>query len=377
MQEWPGCLFLCLLSGAWSKFLLHWSCRAVIRSINFRLGRGLGPVLSLLLLLLLLIWGSSGGGKLVLAADKFDFTQMNEARERMIMTPNLVSGDDFRKGQIEQRRINISALFRDNEGEGKVQKSRQDDYEARLRRLERKLGQGGGTAVWRPKAGILFGPGFAPLSAADAILRAAPTVMAQLGFIYLDPSQLQAVINNFRYRQALNNPLAVAAFLSEYPGSRYLFFLEGVRLPWAFPGRVELHFFVVDGYAGRQFPRRMVFENVTAAWQVDQALGRCLYQALSLLKPVVVQSRPQGKIFLVQGNMVYLNVGRLSGLRPGQELEVMGPGHQVVDPRTGLSAGYVSGRPHGRIKIIRGFGYDLAEARLLAGTARMGDLVEW
>ena len=345
----------------------------MIRANNIWRCRGVWPVL----LLLLLLWGGSGGGNRVLAADKFDFNQVNEAQERMIMNPYLVSADDFRKGQIEQRSVNISALFRDNKGEGKVQKSKQDDYEARLRRLEQKIGQGGGTVAWRPKAGILFAPGFAPLPAANAILRAAPTVMAQLGFIYLEPSQLQTVISNFRYRQALNNPVAIAAFLSEYPGSRYLFFLEGVRLPQTFPGRVELDFFVVDGYARRRFPRRMVFENVTAAWQIDQALGRCLYQALNLLKPVVVQSRPQGKVFLVQGNMIYLNVGRLSGLRPGQELEVMGPGHQIVDPRTGLSAGYVSGQPHGRIRIVRGFGYDLAEARLLAGTARMGDLVEW
>jgi len=331
-------------------------------------------------LLLLLFMFGPGPAEPVRAADKFDFNQINDAQERMIMYPGLVSADDYRQGQIEQRSINLNALFRDARNGGGKEQKKQSDYEARLRRLEQQVRAGGGYSVgrtWRPKAGLLFAPGFAPAQAADAILRAAPTVMAQQGYIYLEPGQLQTVINNFRYRQALNNPLAIADFLSEYPGSRYLFFLEGVRLPRFFPGRVELDFFVVDGYARRRFPRRMVFENVTAAWQIDQALGRCLYQALALLRPVATRSRPQGKVFLVRGYMVYLNVGRLSGLQPGQELEVMGPGHQVVDPRTGLSAGYVSGQPHGRIKIIRGFGYDLAEARLLAGTARMGDLVEW
>jgi hypothetical protein len=315
----------------------------------------------------------------VRAADSFDFNKLTPAEERMLtMSPTLVSGDDFRKGQIEQRSFNISSMIRDDkEGSVSPEKKKQDEYEKRLRRLEQQLGQKGAAGRWRPKAGLLFSAGFVPPQAAQALLKAAPTVMASLGYIYLDPSQLQAVLNNFRYRQALNNPVAVARFLGEYPGSRYLFFLEGARLPAAFPGRVELNFFVVDGYAGTRFPNRVVAENVTAAWQIDQALGRCLYQALNLLRPVVSQARPQGKVFLVQGPMVYLNVGQLSGLMPGRELEVLAPGHVVVDPRTGMRAGYVAGQPRGRIKILRNFGYDYAEARIVAGQVMMGDLVEW
>ncbi len=327
-----------------------------------------------LALILLFIFSAAGW------AGGFDFDKMTPAEQKMItMSPSLVSGDDFRKGQIEQRTFNISAMIRgEKEGASSPEKQKQDDYEKRLRRLEQQVGAGGGQTVprWRPKAGILFAAGFAPSRAAQALLKAAPTVMASLGYIYLDPAQLQTVLNNFRYRQALNNPVAVAAFLGEYPGSRYLFFLEGARLPSAFPGAVELSFFVVDSYAGTRFPRRVVRENVTAAWQIDQALGRCLYQALSLLKPVVAQARPQGKVFLVQGPMVYLNVGHLSGFQPGRELTVLAPGHVVVDPRTGMRAGYVAGQLRGRIKILRNFGFDYAEARIISGQAMMGDLVE-
>jgi len=325
--------------------------------------------------MLILLAGSGS----VRAADKFDFNKLTPAEERMLtLSPTLVSGDDFRKGQIEQRSFNISSMIRgDNEKAGSPEKQKQDEYEKRLRRLEQQMGKGNGAVRWRPKAGILFSAGFTPPRAAQALLRAAPTVMASQGYIYLDPPQLQAVLNNFRYREALNNPVAVARFLGEYPGSRYLFFLQGARLPMAFPGAVELSFFVVDGYAGTQFPQRVVRENVTAAWQIDQALGRCLYQALSLLQPVVSQARPQGKVFLVQGPMVYLNVGYLSGLRPGRELEVLAPGHVVVDPRTGMRAGYVAGQPRGRIRILRNFGFDYAEAQVVRGQVMMGDLVEW
>ncbi len=313
-------------------------------------------------------------------AGDVDFNNLTPAQERMLtMSPSLISGDDFRKGQIEQRSFNISAMLRgDKEKGASPEKQKQDDYEKRLRRLEQQVGANGSVAGrWRPKAGLLFASGFAPPRAAQALLRAAPSVMASLGYIYLDPVQLQAVLNNFRYREALNNPVAVATFLGEYPGSRYLFFLEEAHLPMTFPGNVELSFFVVDSYAGTRFPRRTVREKVTAAWQIDQAMGRCLYQALNLLRPVVSQARPQGKVFLVQGAMAYLNVGYLSGLTPGRELEVLTPGHVVVDPRTGMRAGYVAGQPRGRIKILRNFGFDYAEARIVSGRVMMGDLVEW
>ncbi len=346
--------------------------------MSFSPGRRLEPVanclyalffarLLLSVLALLLCVGQPAGR--ARAGEKFDFSQMNEAQERLLLYPSLVSADDYRKGAIAQRKINVSALFRGESGAEAAKKSAA--YHQRLQRAAAPV------TSWRPKAGILFAAGFAPQRAARALLQAAPAIMAGFNFVYLDPTQLQAVLKGFRYRQALNNPVAVASFLAEYPGSRYLFFLDRVHLPAGYPGFVELDFFVVDGYDGNRFPGRRAREAVTAPWQIDQALGRCLYQAVSLLQPVVRAARPQGRVFLVQGNIAYLNVGFLSGLRPGQELEVLAPAREIRDPRTGLPVGRVAGPAHGRIKIIRGFGFDLAEARLLAGGVRMGDIVEW
>ncbi|MBN2809849.1 MAG: hypothetical protein JXR80_10190 [Deltaproteobacteria bacterium] len=313
------------------------------------------------------------------AADDFDFNKISAAQERQILHPYLVSADDYRESQVEQRSFNLNELLRgDDVAAGATRQ--QDDYERRLLQLEQRVGQGfnsaGGHDVLRSKVGILFAAGFAPALSAEALLRTAPTVMAGQGFVYLEPAQLQTVLNNFRYRQALNNPQVIASFLSEYPGSRYLLFLEGSRLPQFLPGLVELSFFVVDGYTGSRYPLQHLREGVTAAWQIEQALGRCLYNALAFVKTISSRVKPQGKIFLTQGRMLYLNIGCLSGLKPGQELEVLAPGRMITDPRTGLPAGFIAGSPRGRIRVVKGFGYDLAEAQLVAGQAMMGDLVE-
>jgi hypothetical protein len=346
------------------RFGMACSVSKPIRSYLATLQIGCLEVVLVAFLLLLVMPFSSWA-----VGGKVDFNQMNEAQERMLMYPSLVSADDYRQGTIEQRKINVSALFR---GENQSTAARQAQTHGR--RLPQPKAGG---PRWRPKIGLLFASGFAPARAAQVLHQAAPAIMAGFNYLYLGPDQLQTVLNGFRYRQALANPVAVAAFLAEYPGSRYLIFLDRVVLPARFPGFVGLDCFVVDGYANRRLPGRRVQELVAGPGQIDQALGRCLYQAVGLLRPVVAAARPQGKIFLVQGTLVYLNVGLLSGLKSGQELEILAPGRVITDPRTGQPVGQVPGPAHGRIRIVRGFGYDLAEARLLAGGARMGDLVEW
>ncbi|MBN2706967.1 MAG: hypothetical protein JXR89_11065, partial [Deltaproteobacteria bacterium] len=295
----------------------------------------------------------SGLGKnFVLAEEKFDFNKLSESQERQIMYPSLTSADDYRQGQVEQRTINLNEILR-GEVEGEPSSRQRQDYEKRLRRLEQQGRSSGRTlsangALRRGKVGILFASGLNS-PAAEALLRWAPELMAAQGFIYLDPSQLQPVLNNFRYRQALRNPVAIASFLSEYPGCRYLLFIQNLSLPGGFPGVVELAGFVVDGYAGQTYSLRPARESVNVPGQVEAALGRTLQQFLGALQNLVAGGSFQGKIFLVQGPRLYLNIGLLSGLVAGQELEVLSQSRTIYDPRTGLATGMVPGFPCGRI----------------------------
>jgi hypothetical protein len=69
----------------------------------------------------------------------------------------------------------------------------------------------------------------------------------------------------------------------------------------------------------------------------------------------------------IEGENIYLNAGRLSGLRIGDTLEVFGPGREILHPTTNLSLGWISGQLKGAIKITELFGVDAAVGKAVQG----------
>lgn len=305
------------------------------------------------------------------SAEGFDFNQMTETQERQLMFPYLVSADDFREEGVEARAINLNSMLR---GEDPELARRKNEYEQRLRRLEQGYGKRPQSFL-RHKVGLLYARGNFPSQWSRALLQAAPDVMAGNGFVYLGPEFLQPVLAGFRPAPGKSHdPRALAGYLADYPGARYLLFLQGARM---LPGAtIALDYFWVDAYAGIQFPQRSVTAYCPDSRQYQMALGNCLNQIVAAQRSLAQGSAVQGRVFQVKGGLVYLNIGVLSGLRAGQTLEVLSPAQPVYDPRSGVVVGLAAGRPCGRLRVIQGFGYDLAEARLEAGWARTGDLVE-
>ncbi len=74
---------------------------------------------------------------------------------------------------------------------------------------------------------------------------------------------------------------------------------------------------------------------------------------------------------------VYLNAGRLTGLRPGDKLVVYARGKEFVDPVTGRSLGFAPGEQKGFIVIETLFGTDAAKAKVVEGQGfEPGDIVK-
>jgi hypothetical protein len=69
----------------------------------------------------------------------------------------------------------------------------------------------------------------------------------------------------------------------------------------------------------------------------------------------------------VEGENIYLNAGRLSGLRIGDTLEVFGPGKEIFNPTTNFSLGWTVGQLKGAIKITELFGVDAAVGKAVQG----------
>jgi hypothetical protein len=85
----------------------------------------------------------------------------------------------------------------------------------------------------------------------------------------------------------------------------------------------------------------------------------------------------EGRIAAIQGDRIYLNVGRVSGLQVGDLLKVIEEGDDVYDPESGSHIGRVPGRLKGTLEVISYFGNDGAISVIHSGSGfRENDRVE-
>lgn len=79
----------------------------------------------------------------------------------------------------------------------------------------------------------------------------------------------------------------------------------------------------------------------------------------------------------IEGDSVYLNAGKLSGLRIGDILEVYEPGKEIFHPTTNLSLGWTTGQLKGTVKVTELFGVDAAAGKVVQGQGfRVNDVVK-
>lgn len=85
----------------------------------------------------------------------------------------------------------------------------------------------------------------------------------------------------------------------------------------------------------------------------------------------------EGRIAAINGDRLYLNVGKVSGLQMGDLLKVMEDGDDVYDPESGSHIGRVPGRLKGTLEVISYFGNDGSIAIIHSGSGfKENDRVE-
>jgi len=85
----------------------------------------------------------------------------------------------------------------------------------------------------------------------------------------------------------------------------------------------------------------------------------------------------EGRIAALNGDRIYLNVGRVSGIQMGDILKVLEQGDDVYDPESGGHIGTVPGRLKGTLEVISYFGNDGAIAVVHSGSGfKENDRVE-
>jgi hypothetical protein len=69
----------------------------------------------------------------------------------------------------------------------------------------------------------------------------------------------------------------------------------------------------------------------------------------------------------IEGDNLYLNAGKSSGLRIGDTLEVFEPGKEIIHPVTNFSLGWTTGQLKGVIRVTDLFGVDAAIGKIVQG----------
>ena len=85
----------------------------------------------------------------------------------------------------------------------------------------------------------------------------------------------------------------------------------------------------------------------------------------------------EGRIAALQGEKVYLNVGKISGVKVGDILKVVEDSNEIYDPELGYHVGKVQGRVKGTLEVVGFFGQDGAISVLHSGAGfKENDRVE-
>lgn len=85
----------------------------------------------------------------------------------------------------------------------------------------------------------------------------------------------------------------------------------------------------------------------------------------------------EGRIAMVSGDRIFLNVGRVSGLQVGDILKVSDEGDEVFDPQNGNFIGKGPGRLKGTLEVVSYFGQDGSIAVIHSGAGfKENDKVE-
>ena len=79
----------------------------------------------------------------------------------------------------------------------------------------------------------------------------------------------------------------------------------------------------------------------------------------------------------IEGDDLYLNAGKLSGLRIGDVFEIYEPGKEIIHPTTKLSLGWTTGQLKGAVRITDLFGVDAAAGKVVQGQGfNVNDIVK-
>ena len=280
--------------------------------------------------------------------------QQKEARlnEEAIANPSFgINADYFRKTQTSTEKIR---LFGSSKREKELEK-RLAKLEQRLKGLPERQVDSHGLPVLRRKVVLISLLGDLGLD----VLSLLPSALRRTdGIVPVDSSHLAELLKEHGFSPADLASTAVRREIAAIAGIQayiFVYFPQG-NGPAAKGQRSALRLDVI--HATENVLIGSYLATVAQFSQVAQKIS----------KDVVRGTEWSCRIVKIDGDHVYLNSGRLTGLQPGDKLTVYGRGKEIMDPITKRSLGFGLGELKGAIEIDQLFGTDASRAKVLSGS---------
>lgn len=198
---------------------------------------------------------------------------------------------------------------------------------------------------------------------AQKILQALPEAVRNLAVISADREKIEEVMSRSACPQ--RDLQCLSAALSLYPGVRMLVLMETFDLPKNKSGNIKTRIGVVDAGLLFRYPT-MEIDLPLAGKDTDAAITAILHEVFDF---AVKKSQIMPwfcRAFSSDKGEWYVSAGSRTGLKNGQELQVISPGKVIQSP-IGMPAGWIPGEVKGLLAVKQLFGEDFAVCTLKSG----------
>jgi hypothetical protein len=293
--------------------------------------------------------------------------------EQVVDNPWMVSSDYFRQ-KDHSKAINLNEWW---EGRKELE-AKQEETEERLARLEKaaKREKAEPSEILRFKVALVILPGVyqAAQDWKGALLEAVRSQFTGYSRVLLvGPEEVEEMLIHQGLVVSLENRTEIARALGTYPAARLVVFLEKVALHRDGEGvEGSLDYTIVDGFSGRFISHGEGVESASSGPDGENQVLQELVARIALtLEKMAARYAWLSRVAMVEGKSIYISAGGASGLKPGDILAVYGPGREIIHPVVKVSMGFQPGPYKGKIKVLKLFGSDAAEATLIAGESEI------
>jgi hypothetical protein len=278
----------------------------------------------------------------------------DDVRKMTVDQPFLISGDYFRE---REQRPAIEIGKSETETPKTVQPAQKPEPAPEPQKIA-------ASAILPIKIGFLLSQSVAA-SSAEAILRAIPESAKNFPVLVTEQEEIAETLRN---SDCLKNKDMICASqnLGVYPGLRMLIMVEQFDITEKFPGHVTAKLSVTDTGIDFRYPGMNFGKVVQQKDELPVVIREIVSSVLSYAVKKSGIMPAFCRAFSSENGKIYITAGKLSGLTPGDQLNVFFQGNLVKSP-AGAPAGWIPGKQKGVVKVETLFGKDFAACSSVQG----------